>query len=95
MNLHSNEEEVIPKVYTQDETMRYITFAKQFQPVLTPDAVELLVKCYTNLRQKDNFGKFQDWSKLMFSLSYGIFVFCENFEIYYQSVFVTLINMEV
>ncbi|KAK6644349.1 MCM DNA helicase complex subunit mcm6 [Polyplax serrata] len=56
VNLHSNEEEEATKVYSQDETMRYITFAKQFQPVLNADAVDLLIKCYTNLRQKDNFA---------------------------------------
>lgn len=53
VNLHSNEDEEVQRVYTQDEVMRYITFAKQFLPVLTPDAVDLLVKCYTLLRQKD------------------------------------------
>lgn len=56
VNLHSNEDEEVQRVYTQDEVMRYITFAKQFQPVMTPEAVDLMVKCYTLLRQKDTSG---------------------------------------
>lgn len=62
VNLHSNSEAENPKVYSQQEIMRYITFAKQFQPILSSEAIDLLVRCYTNLRQKDNFG----WLKVIF-----------------------------
>lgn len=65
VNLHSNEDEESAKAYTQAETMRFINFAKLFQPSLTESAVALLVKCYTNLRQKDNYGK-----KLVFEIKY-------------------------
>lgn len=56
VNLHSNEEEAVQRPYTQEEVMRYIAFAKQFQPVMSPEAVELMVKCYSLLRQRDTAG---------------------------------------
>ncbi|KAL0271762.1 UNVERIFIED_CONTAM: hypothetical protein PYX00_008757 [Menopon gallinae] len=56
VNLHSNEDEEMQRVYTQDEVMRYITFARQFQPVMNKEAIDLMVKCYTALRQKDMSG---------------------------------------
>lgn len=56
VNLHSNEEEEMQRVYTQEEVMRYISFARQFQPVMNKEAIDLMVKCYTALRQKDMSG---------------------------------------
>lgn len=36
--------------------MRYIAFAKQFQPIMNKEALDLMVRCYTQLRQTDSSG---------------------------------------
>lgn len=36
--------------------MRFIAFAKHFQPVMNNEAIELMVRCYNQLRQKDSAG---------------------------------------
>uniref|UniRef100_A0A8D9E5A3 DNA replication licensing factor MCM6 n=2 Tax=Cacopsylla melanoneura TaxID=428564 RepID=A0A8D9E5A3_9HEMI len=53
VSLHSNHDDNIERVYTQDEVLRYITFARQFKPMITDEAAKLLVEMYTQLRQRD------------------------------------------
>ncbi|CAH0389438.1 unnamed protein product [Bemisia tabaci] len=51
--LHQNAEEA-PRMYTQEEILRYITFARQFKPRISLEAKEVLVEAYAQLRQRDN-----------------------------------------
>lgn len=53
VDLHANKEDVIAQQYTEEEIMQYITFAKQFKPVISKGAADLLVANYNHLRQKD------------------------------------------
>ncbi|XP_044743187.1 DNA replication licensing factor Mcm6 [Chrysoperla carnea] len=53
VDLHSNIDDGIERVYTQEEVLRYIMFAKQFKPIINEEAAELLVEQYNHLRQRD------------------------------------------
>lgn len=53
LEIHMDKEPSEKREYTQEEVLRYIIFAKQFKPVLTQNAKELLVEMYTQLRQRD------------------------------------------
>ncbi|KAJ9596650.1 hypothetical protein L9F63_012347, partial [Diploptera punctata] len=56
VDLHSNIEDSVQKVYSREEVLRYITFARQFKPVISEEAARLLVEQYTHLRQRDSLG---------------------------------------
>ncbi|XP_039292443.1 DNA replication licensing factor Mcm6-like [Nilaparvata lugens] len=65
ISLHSNNERHADIAYTQDEVLRYITFARHFKPCMGKEAGELLVKMYTKLRMRDaNFS-----SKAMYRIT--------------------------
>lgn len=53
VDLHSNIADNVEQLYTREEVLRYITFARQFKPVITQDAMKLLVLNYGHLRQRD------------------------------------------
>ncbi|KAK9869221.1 hypothetical protein WA026_002971 [Henosepilachna vigintioctopunctata] len=53
VDLHSNIEENIEKVYTKQEVLQYISFARKFKPVINTEAGELLVRHYSHLRLRD------------------------------------------
>ncbi|RZF45302.1 hypothetical protein LSTR_LSTR011118 [Laodelphax striatellus] len=53
ISLHCNNERQADIIYTQDEVLRYITFARHFKPCMGKEAGELLVKMYTKLRNRD------------------------------------------
>lgn len=53
LDLHSNIEDNVEQVYTRDEVLRYVTFARQFKPKITEEAAKLLVQNYGHLRQRD------------------------------------------
>lgn len=53
VDLHSNIEDNIERAYTREEVLRYITFARQFKPVISQEACQLLVENYGHLRQRD------------------------------------------
>lgn len=53
VDLHSNKEDLIDQVYTREDVLRYIMFARQFKPIITSEALELLVENYGHLRQRD------------------------------------------
>lgn len=53
IDLHSNIEENVERMYTREEVLRYITFAKQFKPIINVEASKLLVENYGHLRQRD------------------------------------------
>lgn len=53
MDLHSNIEDTVEQIYTRDEVLRYITFARQFKPMINDEAAELLTLNYCHLRQRD------------------------------------------
>ncbi|KAL0104649.1 hypothetical protein PUN28_017410 [Cardiocondyla obscurior] len=56
IDLHCDNSDEIQVVYEQDEIIRYINFAKQFKPILSKEAADLLVENYTSLRQKTGSG---------------------------------------
>lgn len=53
MDLHSNIQDNVEQVYTRDQVLRYITFARQFKPMITDEAAQVLVQNYSHLRQRD------------------------------------------
>lgn len=53
VDLHSNVEDTVDRVYAREEILRYITFARQFKPKINEDAAKLLIQNYVNLRQRD------------------------------------------
>ena len=53
VDLHRRNVESIERVYQTEDIRRYITFARKFQPKLSPDAAEYLVNAYRQLRQRD------------------------------------------
>jgi len=56
VDLHSNNEDSIERVYTLDDIKRYIFYARQFKPQITEEAAEFLVEQYHHLRQRDGSG---------------------------------------
>ncbi|XP_063216814.1 DNA replication licensing factor Mcm6 [Bacillus rossius redtenbacheri] len=61
VNLHRNIEEADQCAYTREEVLRYITFARQFKPVISEDAADDLVEQYTHLRQRDTGAGKSTW----------------------------------
>ncbi|XP_053675858.1 DNA replication licensing factor Mcm6 [Anopheles nili] len=53
VDLHSFVETESNEVYKREDVLRYIMFARQFKPVIKPQAMELLVENYGHLRQRD------------------------------------------
>lgn len=54
IDLHSNiDEQQVEQVYTREEVLRYITFARQFKPIISDEAAQVLVENYGHLRQRD------------------------------------------
>ncbi|XP_046602964.1 DNA replication licensing factor Mcm6 [Neodiprion virginianus] len=53
IDLHSNNVITIECIYTQEEILRYINFAKHFKPIINQEAAELLIEVYTTLRQRE------------------------------------------
>ncbi|XP_050077011.1 DNA replication licensing factor Mcm6 [Anopheles maculipalpis] len=53
VDLHSHIENRVEQVYSREDVLRYIMFARQFKPVIKPEAMELLVENYGHLRQRD------------------------------------------
>ncbi|XP_050539443.1 DNA replication licensing factor Mcm6 [Daktulosphaira vitifoliae] len=54
VEIHSNMEDATETVYSQEDILTYIGFARQFKPQLTVEASEKLVAAYTQLRQRDS-----------------------------------------
>lgn len=53
VDLHSHIEGSVECAYTREEVLRYITFARQFKPIIDQEAMKLLVENYGHLRQRD------------------------------------------
>lgn len=53
VDLHSNIEDNVERVYSKEEVLQYITFARKFKPIINEEAAELLVRHYNNLRLRD------------------------------------------
>ncbi|KAM3960690.1 minichromosome maintenance 6 [Aphomia sociella] len=56
VDLHCNKEETYDCVYSREDLLRYIAFARSFKPVITEEAGQLLVEYYTALRSRDGGG---------------------------------------
>ncbi|XP_060533041.1 DNA replication licensing factor Mcm6 [Cylas formicarius] len=54
VDLHSNIEENIAQVYSKQEVLQYINFARKFKPVINKEARSLLVSYYSRLRLRDS-----------------------------------------
>ncbi|XP_029342718.1 DNA replication licensing factor Mcm6 [Acyrthosiphon pisum] len=54
VEIHSNMEDTTETLYSQEDILTYIGFARQFKPQLTVEASEKLVNAYTQLRQRDS-----------------------------------------
>ncbi|XP_044750091.1 DNA replication licensing factor Mcm6 [Coccinella septempunctata] len=54
VDLHSNIEDNIDRVYTKQDVLQYISFARKFKPVISKEAGELLVRHYNHLRLRDS-----------------------------------------
>ncbi|KAF2879667.1 hypothetical protein ILUMI_26505 [Ignelater luminosus] len=54
VDLHSNVEDSIEKVYSKQEVLQYITFARKFKPLINKEAADLLVRHYNHLRLRDS-----------------------------------------
>ncbi|CAB3227653.1 unnamed protein product [Arctia plantaginis] len=53
VDLHCNKEETYDCVYSREDLLRYIAFARSFKPIITEEAGKLLVEYYSVLRQRD------------------------------------------
>ncbi|KAL0811388.1 hypothetical protein ABMA28_009797 [Loxostege sticticalis] len=56
VDLHCNKEETYDCVYSREDLLRYIAFARSFKPIITEEAGKLLVEYYTVLRGRDGSG---------------------------------------
>nr|CAH7729653.1 unnamed protein product [Callosobruchus chinensis] len=54
VDLHCNIEENIERVYSKQEVLQYISFARKFKPMINKEAGELLVLYYNRLRLRDS-----------------------------------------
>lgn len=54
VDLHNNVEDSIERVYSKEEVLQYITFARKFKPFINKEAAELLVRNYAHLRLRDS-----------------------------------------
>lgn len=53
VDLHTNNHQTMEQVYQREDVLRYITFARQFKPIISKDSMDLLVENYGHLRQRD------------------------------------------
>lgn len=53
VDLHSNVEESIDRIYSKEEVLQYISFVRRFKPIINREAAELLVRHYNHLRLRD------------------------------------------
>lgn len=51
--MHCNIEDSVEQVYSREDVLRYITFARQFKPIINAEAANLLVENYNQLRQRE------------------------------------------
>ncbi|KAJ8949178.1 hypothetical protein NQ318_021671 [Aromia moschata] len=54
VDLHCNVEESVERVYSKQEVLQYISFARKFKPIISKEAGELLVRYYNRLRLRDS-----------------------------------------
>ncbi|KAG6461066.1 DNA replication licensing factor Mcm6 [Manduca sexta] len=53
VDLHCNKEETYDCVYSREDLLRYIAFARSFKPLITEEAGKLLVEYYSSLRARE------------------------------------------
>lgn len=54
VDLHTNAiQTTVEQVYQREDVLRYISFARQFKPLITKESMKLLVENYGHLRQRD------------------------------------------
>lgn len=54
VDLHTNAQQTtVEQVYNREDVLRYISFARQFKPMITKESMKLLIENYGHLRQRD------------------------------------------
>lgn len=53
VDLHSNIEETLERVYSREEVLQYIMFSRKFKPIICSESKDLLVRHYNHLRLRD------------------------------------------
>lgn len=53
LDLHTNAPQTTEQVYQREDVLRYITFARQFKPIIKKESMDLLVENYGHLRQRE------------------------------------------
>ncbi|CAH1772509.1 unnamed protein product [Owenia fusiformis] len=61
VDLHARNEESIERVYSTDDIMRYISFARLFKPQIAKETSEFMVQEYKRMRLRDGNGKMSAW----------------------------------
>ena len=56
VSVHTHKEEAAHAPYSTEQMQRYIKFARCFNPIITAEAQQELVKCYVRLREGDAVG---------------------------------------
>lgn len=54
LDLHCNIEESVERIYSKQEVLQYISFARKFKPIINKEAGDLLVQYYCRLRLRDS-----------------------------------------
>lgn len=54
LDLHCNIEESVERLYSKQEVLQYISFARKFKPIINKEAGDLLVQYYCRLRLRDS-----------------------------------------
>jgi len=61
VELHKDQDQGFERMYSEADIKRYIEFARKFKPKMLPEAQELLVEQYKNLRNRDSAGSRSSW----------------------------------
>ena len=56
VSVHTHKEEAAAAPYSTEQMQRYIKFARCFNPIITPESQQELVRCYVRLREGDAVG---------------------------------------
>ena len=61
LDLHRDTDITIEKVYNETDILRYLNFARSFEPKISAEAQDLIVEQYKNLRNRDYGGSRGSW----------------------------------
>ena len=58
VSVHQHRSATIEPPYTTEQLQRYIKFAREFDPTISKESQQELVRCYVKLRESDANGKY-------------------------------------